>query len=816
VIDVWPFNLLYPNSFGETEKSAPGKPGDKPLWTTSQNNGVGTARSQRSHVWFATERGILGEIFYPRVDLPSVKDMGMLVTAGDDFFSEEKCDTDSKASWIKDGVPGVELVNTCKQGRYRITKQIIADPCRHTVLQQTRFEALKGSLGDYHLYVLIAPHLGNHGEDNNARVDSFKGVPMLMAERNGVGLALACSVPWIGRSVGYVGKSDGWQDLHQNKKMTWFYDKAENGNVAMMGEIDISAGTVFTLALGFGTAAPEAAHRARTSLNRGFDEARQLFEKQWTDWQQSLRPMKSASKARSDAYRVSTAVLATHESKDFQGGTVASLSIPWGEVHGDADKGGYHVLWPRDAYETAGALLAAGGRDEITRALDFYQTTQEADGHWPQNMWLDGSMNWTGIQLDETAAPVLLLDLARREKRVTTEEVQRLWPMVRNAAGYIARKGPSSPMDRWEEDAGLTAFTLASIIAALLVAAELADEHGETKLATYFRETADAWNGAIERWTYVEGTPLGEKVGVKGYYFRIAPPKTLEGEPPSTQDIKIPNLPDDSDNTFPAWQIVSVDALALVRFGLRRADDPKMLNTIRVIDAVLKVDTPHGESWHRYNHDGYGEKPDGSPFNKTGIGRIWPLFAGERAHYELAAGKTDEARRLLGVMESLAGDTGLISEQAWDSDPIPDKQLFPGRPSGSARPLVWAHAEHVKLIRSLADGAVFDMPRQTFARYVESKHPASHASWRFDAKVKSIAVGHMLRLETTAATLVRWTSDDWKTSLEADSVDTGIGVFVTDLPVKSLPEGTTITFTFYWPKDDKWEGENFSVRIVSN
>jgi glucoamylase len=665
------------------------------------------------------------------------------------------------------------------------------------------------------LYVLIAPHLGNRGEDNDARVDSFKGVPMLMAERGGLGLAVACTLPWVGRSVGYVGTSDGWQDLHRHKKMTWFYDKAENGNVAMMGEIEISKGGDFTLAVGFGTTASEGAHRARTSLDRGFDDVWQLYLKQWTDWQQSLRPMRSGSKAKSDAYRVSTSVLAAHESKDFQGGTVASLSIPWGEVHGDADKGGYHVLWPRDAYETAGAILAAGGTDEITRALDFYQTTQEADGHWPQNMWLDGRMNWSGIQLDETAAPILLLNLARREKRVTDAEVKRLWPMVRNAAGYIVRKGPSSPMDRWEEDAGLTAFTLASIIAALLVAAEMADERAESKLGEYLRQTADAWNGSIEGWTYVEGTALAEQVGVTGYYLRIAPPRTLQGVSPLDQDLKIPNLPD-SDDKFPAWQIVSVDALALVRFGLRKAEDPKMLNTVKVIDAVLKVNTPHGESWHRYNHDGYGEKPDGSPFDKTGVGRIWPLFAGERAHYELAAGNASEARRLLGVMESLASDTGLISEQAWDSDPIPEKELFPGRPSGSARPLVWAHAEHVKLIRSLADGAVFDTPRQTVARYIESHHPASHSAWRFDAQAKSIPVGQILRIETAAPAQVRWTRDHWVTSHDAHAVDTGLGMFVTDLPTQSLPQGTEIAFTFHWPAEDKWENRNFSVEIAAH
>ena len=103
---------------------------------------------------------------------------------------------------------------------------------------------------------------------------------------------------------------------------------------------------------------------------------------------------------------------------------------------------------------------------------------------------------------------------------------------------------------------------------------------------------------------------------------------------------------------MPAAAIVSPDALALVRFGLRSADDPRILDTVEVIDALLKTETATGPVWHRYNDDGYGEHEDGAPFDGTGIGRGWPLLTGERAHYELAAGRTAQARRLLGVMEA--------------------------------------------------------------------------------------------------------------------------------------------------------------------
>jgi glucoamylase len=146
----------------------------------------------------------------------------------------------------------------------------------------------------------------------------------------------------------------------------------------------------------------------------------------------------------------------------------------------------------------------------------------------------------------------------------------------------------------------------------------------------------------------------------------------------------------------PITEIVSPDALALVRFGLRAADDPRVVNTVKAVDASLKADTPFGPSWHRYNGDGYGEYPDGAPYRfgarARGVGRLWPLLTAERAHYELAAGRRGEAERLLHAVERFANEAGLIPEQVWDADDIPDRGLFFGRPTGSAMPLAWAHA----------------------------------------------------------------------------------------------------------------------------
>ena len=385
-------------------------------------------------------------------------------------------------------------------------------------------------------------------------------------------------------------------------------------------------------------------------------------------------------------------MLRTHESKRVEGGIIASLSIPWGFSKPDDDLGGYHLVWPRDLVEIAGGFVAIGAHEHVRRVLRYLQVTQEADGHWSQNMWLDGRPYWHGVQMDETALPILLVDLAAREGVIDPAGRNAFWPMVRRAAVFLARNGPVSPQDRWEEQPGYAPFTVATEIAALLVAADLADVASNSVAAAYLRETADAWNASIERWLYVEGTELAQLHGVDGYYVRVAQPDQAEAASPCQGFVPIKHR-SPAEATGPAALMVSLDALAFVRFGLRAPDDPRILSTVKVIDATLKVETPRGPAWHRYQGDGYGEHTDGGPYDGRGIGRAWPLLTGERAHYELAAGRLQAAEHLTHAMEEIAGDAGLLPEQVWDSADIPGRELY-------HRPSVWVgHAPRLGTCR---------------------------------------------------------------------------------------------------------------------
>lgn len=789
---------------------APGWPGIPPRWTSSAKSGVGTALSSVSRVWFTLSHGILDEIYYPRVDQACTRDFGLIITDGAGFFAEEKRDCTSEIARLEDGVPAFQLVNTHKGGRFRIYKEILADQRADVVIQRIRLELLNGP--PLRLFALLAPHLVNGGAHNTAWIGDYKGHRFLFAEGDGTRLALGCSRPFPACSVGYVGRSDGWQVLHRSGYLTDEYDRATDGNVALCAEIS-EPEAEFRLALGFGRSGPEAAFRVRASLQTPMDRQVEEYATGWRAWQARLRSLDRKVDTH-NVYRISTTVLRCHESPTFPGGLIASLSIPWGGSKGDDDLGGYHLVWPRDLAQTAGAFLACGAYDEVVRVVRYLRAVQEDDGSWPQNCWLDGTPYWHGVQLDECAFPILLLEMAWRDGAVPRPILPAYWSMVARAAGFVIRMGPQTNQDRWEENAGYTPFTLAVQIAALLAAADLAEACDIEGVADFLRDTADAWNDQIEDWIYVTDTSLAREVGVAGYYIRIAPevPGEARAELRGTVEVR---------NRFAGAcdvatdELISTDALALVRFGLRAADDPRMVDTVKVIDHVLKVDLPYGPGWRRYNGDGYGEHEDGSAYDGTGIGRVWPLLAAERAHYELAAGRRGEAEHLLSVMESGASPGKLLPEQVWDSAPIPALELEPGKPSGSAMPLVWAHAEHIKLLRSLTDGAVFDRPPQPVRRYLREKRKARCRQWRPDWRTSTIPAGLVLRIDLAVPALVHWSTDGWNTRGDTRTTDVGLGIQSVELPIAQLPVGTTIVFTWLDLTNDKWLGQDHSVSIVA-
>jgi glucoamylase len=726
--------------------SAFGPAGMTPRWTSSSKDGVGTAYSTSSRVWFTLSHGILNEIYYPTIDRPQIRDFEFLITDGETFFHEEKRDLDSQIEYIEQDTLGYRIVSTDRKRRYRIIKEIIADPHQPCVLISARVEAAPKWADRLQLYALLAPHLEVGGWGNWAHGFRVAGKDILIAWKGRTYLAVGAKAGFIRTSCGYVGASDGWQDLHDNFRMDWEFERAEDGNVAVIGQIDITKNKEFTIGIAFGDGLHAAVSILTQSLGIAFAEHRERYIEQWHRVCCDIPNLDKHSSDNGRLYRVSHSLLLAHEDKTYAGALIASASVPWGDAKGDEDLGGYHLVWTRDMVNSMTGLLACNDTVTPRRALIYLACSQRPDGGFPQNFWIDGTPYWGGIQLDEVAFPLML---AWRLWKIDALGDFDPYLMVKYAAAYLIRQGPVTQQERWEENSGYSPSTLAASIAALICAADFTRSRGEKESATFLEDYADFLESHIERWTVTtQGILVPE---IPRHYIRIFPTDINDparDEDPNRGLLAIRNRPPGGPWEFPAKDVVDAGFLELVRYGIRKPGDMLIEDSLRVVDAVLKVETPFGPCWRRYNHDGYGQRPDGGPYQGWGKGRAWPLLTGERGHYELACGR--DPRPYISAMEGFASRGGMLPEQVWDESDQAQLGMYLGRPTGSAMPLMWAHAEYIKLLRSTANGQIFDLIPIVAGRYVSKKGRNDLEVWKPVRQVRQVAAGQVLRVQAPA------------------------------------------------------------------
>ncbi len=804
------------------EPRAPGGDGTPSSWTRGGKDAVGTSYTRGSPVWYTSSDGALDEIYYPTIDRPQIRSLQYLVTDGKSFLHRERTDLVSETDYLDEHALGIRTVNRDPAGRYRIVKTVIGDPDRSAILLHTRLEPGEAWRGALRLFAHLEPHLGGDGRDDSAYAIDAAGRLRLAAGGGGIWVAMGASIPFVRSSVGYVGSSDGLTALSEEFDLRHEYRAAPSGHVALTAELDLTAaaadpaaasrtGVEFVLALGFGTGAHHAATVLEHALSAPFEHPMGRFVEHWRHACRDEEPLAAVSGDGGSLLHRSHSLLLAHEDKAYPGAVIASLSIPWGEARGDEELGGYHLVWPRDMVNSAGGLLAVGRRSTPLRALVHLACSQRLDGGFYQNEWLDGSPYWQGVQLDETSFPILL---AWRLHVLDALASFDPWPMIRRAAGYLAREGPATAQERWEENGGYSPSTLAANIAALICAAGFARDRGEEELAEFLEEYADFLAFHIEHWTVTERGTLHPEI--PRHFVRINPVEPGAPDPdvgPDEAEVTLANQPPGAPARYPARDIVDAGFIHLVRFGIRPAGDPLIEDSLRVVDHVLRTETPFGPGWHRYNHDGYGQRDDGGPYQGWGRGRIWPLLTGERGHYELAAGR--DPGPFIRAMEGFATATGLLPEQAWDGPDLPEAGLRLGRPTGSAMPLAWAHAEYIKLLRSARDGRVFDFVPAVADRYLHPTRCRRLEIWKFNRRVTRMPAGWTLRIMARAPFILHHTRADHEEGVEswpaAASRDTGVDIHHAD--IEATTSGAPIVFTFFWPEVGRWEGETFRVAV---
>lgn len=705
--------------------------GATPTWTTGAKNGIGTAYydprvgPSMSNVWYTLSHGTLTEVYYPDVSSANLRQMQWVVSDGETFVDTEETDTNQVVELVFPDALVYRQVNTAKSGRYKIVKTYTADPKRHVLMVETTFHALVGVVEDYQLYLYVNPLMNNGHNDAHAQVVRHGTNTYLVTASHDKCMAVGLSATIRRATVGHAGVDDGLTQLHDHSTLQFEQAVADHGNIIHLAEVQMtamdatSAATVVVIAFDTGVDASIAS--AQAAIDEGFDA---ILDHYRVGWQSYLNGLKKAPIGSLEQYNVAAMVLKAHVDKLHPGAVVASLTIPWGDKVESTTGGigGYHLVWSRDFYQVVSTMIMIGDLDFARRAIAYLDDIQQRpDGSFPQNSWLDGTPYWPGLQMDQVAYPILLLE--------QLGESGRYQSLVKPAADFLVSEGPYTPQERWEENAGYSPSTLAAEIAALVVAAKMAHAESDFVSSALYLATADEWARQVEQWTVVKDGPLSDQP----YYIRISDTRW----PDDGHWIEMKN----GGGWRPKAGIVDAGFLELVRLGIKAADDPLVTHSLDVIDKILRYDADYGPVWHRYNFDGYGEHADGSPYDGQGVGRPWPFLAGERGEYEVALRRTKQGHTPVHVygpealLTSLAGAANegyLIPEQIWNGEDLPDRHLQRSQGTGSATPLAWAMAQYIRLAHCIVEEQVVEMIDEVADRFLNDP-PAVGPSVRIDS-----------------------------------------------------------------------------------
>ncbi len=785
------------NLAAKNQSVAPGAPGQTSTWSYAGKTGIGTSYEQYlsgqyqdqaptgvvSKVWFSLANGIVTETMSGLIHEAQLREL-QFVVKGEGFVDEEKTATLSSIDYLSQDATGrplslaYKVLNKAKNGQYEIEKHIFTDPDSQTLVVKSWFRPLVDGL---ELYVYLDPALANTGSNDSATISDG----IISATEANSSLSLVASPAFVRTQVGFVGVSDGLSELKNHQALAGYQTTGTTaGNVgvlAQLPQVAKGASGEFQLVIGFGATTAQSTANAKNTLATGLDKVLANFNGEgeaigWQDYLQSLPALEQLSSTTMDQGKLlfaSAMVLKAQEDKTHAGALIASLSNPWGDVKSaEQSQTGYKAVWPRDFYQVAMAMLALGDTQSPKVAFEYLHQVQVNDktpgyqgapGWFLQKTHVDGTLEWVGIQLDQTAMPIMLGWRLWQEGILNDAQIKHWYSrMLKPAADYLAKGGkakldwnntdvtpPYTQQERWEEQGGYSPSTIAAIISGLVSAADIATLAGDTDSATLYLTQADQYHQTLESLTFTTAGNLNQAPSDGQYYLRINSNQNANDKS-ALEDRNGQGAINESD-------VIDGGFLELVRYGVRPANHPAVLASLGELDDQTLPDVQRVKyefsfagiagtlpGWRRYGLDGYGEDilsgqgyakgPNDSNLPNQ-RGRVWPIFSGERGHYELArllVNKTslnsDDLqplrRNYVQAMEQFANAGLMLPEQVWDN--VGNNSVYQyqaGEGTNGATPLAWSHAEYIKLLRSVSDQKVWDRYSPVELRY---SHPPTH------------------------------------------------------------------------------------------
>lgn len=777
-----------------TSTVAPGAPGAAAHWAYAGKTGIGTSYEQYtngqyqdggttgkiSKVWFSIAQGVLTETMFGLIHEAQLQRAEFYIK-GDNFLDEESKDTISTIDYLDKDAQGrplslaYKIVNKDKEGLYEIEKHIFTDPDTNSLVMKVYFRSFANNITPY-LY--INPNMANTGPGDKAWNENNT---WFAADGNSH-LVVKTNATISQSTVGFEGVSDGISDLKTNGKLTHHYTSTGDttGNVAMTLQLPTfknSETGEWQFTLGFGHSKEESLAAAAQTIATGYDKVLANYNGSgnaigWEDYLASLPELEKLSAASTDGGKLlyaSALVLKAQEDKTYAGAVIASLSYPWGEtMSAEKSQTGYKAVWPRDFYQVTMAMLAMGDKTTPKVAFEYLQNVQVNDktpgnkgatGWFLQKTHVDGEIEWVGVQMDQTAMPIMLGWRLWKDGVISDADIVSWYnKMLKPAANFLTDGGkpnlqwnseetivpPYTQQERWEEQPGYSPSTTAAIITGLVAAADIAKLAKDDVNAKRYAAAADKYSANVEK-TMFTTTGVFNKAPANGKYFlRITENNNPNDNGPLGERNGKVGLTES--------EVLDGGFLELVRYGVRSPSSYAIVETLPELDDTSLPDElrvkyefsfPGVEGkfpgWRRYGKDGYGEDIEaGRGYFATGKkrpdarGRVWPIFSGERGQYELAkeaakgpvpaATMNNLRNTYVKAMELFANEGYMIPEQVWDGVSSNDTFHYAvGEGTNSATPLAWSHAEYIKLLRSYADQKLWDKNESTATRYSKAK-----------------------------------------------------------------------------------------------
>jgi glucan 1,4-alpha-glucosidase len=742
---------------------APSGPEGRPRWTTGEKYGIATVadhgKDDASKVWFTLTEGALTEVRFPRVDLMNLRTVDFVIadaaedseyTARTHNETRRDDDTETIERHVEpaddDALLFRHIVTEQGDGRgheWTLTVEYAIDPDHDAILADVTFE--HDDANEYELYSVAdisltntgtrdrGYRLGERGNYHLAARDAEAydtGAEALLTDQEGDVYSVAAAMTTASRfdwaTVGAAGSahlaklfSEGEEPLPN--------DRLDDDNIVLAGRVGTGEEITETVALGFADDADTAAAlgEAQGALDTGYEAVRSAYTETWDEFlaDKAVPEFITEDEALYNQYKSCLMALRAVEDKTYIGAGIASPSVPWGEaVTADEPKGyGYNFVWSRDLYQVFTVFEAIGDHKTAADALGYiFEYQQDDEGFIPQNTYVNGLTRWGGEQIDNISFP-LIMAYQLADNGIGFDDMDYDYINVKRSADYVARNGPATAQERWEEEAGYSPSSIAAEVAGLVCAGDLAIDEGETADALVWLALADDWAQKVEDWCATKtGTELHTNTP---YYVRV----TRDGNPEAGHLRTLAN----AGPTLDEREIIDGGFLELTRLGIKPADDDIIENSITEVDNTIRVDTPQGPAFYRYNGDGYGERAlgeKGAPWSvqTKGKGRLWPIFTGERGEYELLAGTSEgelAPRNLLETMAGFANSGRMIAEQVWDRHIDNEYNWEMGEGTGAATPLAWSMAQFIRLAHGIAAGEPVETPAVVDERYRSDGRP---------------------------------------------------------------------------------------------